>query len=567
MNPASPEAEPTDAQQHRGTRSLDPHHSSFPISELPSELLSLVLRYSLPEFDALESTWEYDDCQPYMARLFSLRHVSTLWRDLIDSTPSLWTLISSTWSPEAIKMVLRRSGTCPLVIHHLPPDLPDDPDRDEVEFGREFYRLVDPHRLRWAVAIIALPLELVSEFFDKPIPHLDAIRLTLTDDEALKGPAIPLTPTITDVLGNLEHVHFNCVPFQWNEVLGRFKGLKTLGLSLLRGHGITAEQISNAISINPTLEKIVLAAVEAEAPPMPVDWAFSNPARTTLPRLRVLQVEGSLYLLDTILRNIRIVHELDELAIVAAPSESPRNNRYFWMKTVSPLFPTLRRIHKTNGSSVALEEGGPCVWAANVGDDTHFNLSIDGLGHATILEWIASVVEAWGDAEGDLPGFRVMTTSTPIDVPSTLSALKTIRGVTSIHVNIGSNGVHPWRLLEALGGTAYDPPTGPPPFPFLEHLRLRNWKSNFDKLIEAVKRRYTTHQPKGWRPRSDLRLDLTTSKPVWFENRSPVIIHLEKALELREQDGVESVRLGCLKEQPGMLAVVLNEEEGRLAWG
>ncbi|KAG8951485.1 hypothetical protein FRC04_006017 [Tulasnella sp. 424] len=200
MNPASPEAEPTEAQQHPATRSLDPHNSTFPISELPSELLSLVLHYSLPEFDALESVWEYGECQPYITRLFSLRHVSTLWRDLIDSTPSLWTLVSSTWSPEAIKMVLCRSGSCPLIIHHPSPDLPDDPDKDEVEFAREFLRIVNPHRPRWAIAIFQLPLELITEFFDTPIARLDALKLSMTDEEALEEPAVPLTPTITEIL-------------------------------------------------------------------------------------------------------------------------------------------------------------------------------------------------------------------------------------------------------------------------------------------------------------------------------------------------------------------------------
>lgn len=563
MNTASPEL--TNGQQQPGTRSMDRHNRSFPISELPSELLNLVLLYSLPVFNPMESCWEYDECQPYMAALFGLRYVSTLWRDLIDGTPSFWMIVSSTWSPKAIKMVLRRSGTCPLAVHHiLYNDAHNGGDADEVTPSRTFLQLVNPHRSRWTSVIIELPRELVAEFFDTPLPRLDTLKISLTDEEDAVQPVIPLTPDMIDGLYSLEHVYFNYLPLQWNDVFGRLNRLRTLSLSML--HNITAEQIIEAISLNPTLETITLASLEAEVQHQPVDWALSNPTRACLPRLRLFSAEVKLDLLDAILQNIQIPHDIREIIIIPSPPSSRENNQQFWTKTMSPLFPTLHRMHKTTGgSSISLKEKGTaiCTWTTVGESDDGFELCIDNWGHTPALDWIASVVNGWESPE-ELPGFKFLTSSGSIGFSTTFAALQTIPRMTSIDIAINSKNSHLWVFLEALGGAT---PKGPPSFPFLQSLRIRRWGLGFAKFIEVLKRRYTNHQPKGWRPRSNLQLDFTTRRPAWFEDPSPVIIHLEKAEELRELDGVESVRLGCLKGQPGMLAVVWNEEDGQLAWG
>ncbi|KAG9041239.1 hypothetical protein FS837_012527 [Tulasnella sp. UAMH 9824] len=550
-------------------RDPGPRPVTFRISDLPSELLTLVLHYALPLFDPLEWFWEYEDCNPYMAALFSLRCVSTSWRDLIDGTPPFWALISSTWSSKVITMALHRSGACPLIIHHLPPDLPEDAVEVEIAFGREFYQLVNPHRSRWIAGIIALPLELASEFFDSPLPRLQVFKLTLTDEEALGQPTIPITPIIIDVLANLEHVHLNCLPFPWKEVLAAFKRLKTLGLSLLRGHGISAEQIIDAIQKNPGLESIMIGSVEAEAEPMPVDWAFSNPTPVSLPLLRLFKTDGSLYLLDAILRHIQIPNDLEEIIITAIPSGSFAHNRHFWMKTVSALLPSIQIMHMAmGGSSIAFEEGNLCIWAADGGEDKGFKLSIDGLGHTATLEWIASVVKSWEHPE-DLPGFSCRTTSASIGVRSTFDALQAIPRVTSIDISVGPINAHLWEFLEGLGGPTNRPTTSPPSFPFLQSLVIRKWRFGLAKFIEVMKRRYATQQPKGWRPHSNIRLDFATHRPVWFEDRKrpQAIIHMYKVQELRELDGVDSVRISCLKEQSGLLAVVWDNEEDRAVWG
>lgn len=235
---------------------------------------------------------------------------------------------------------------------------------------------------------------------------------------------------------------------------------------------------------------------------------------------------------------------------------------------MSPLFPTLHRMHKkTGGSSITLEETGLCTWATFGERGAGFELCIDGLGPTPTLDWIASVANGWESPE-ELPGFSFLTTSAWIGFSTTFAALQTIPRVTSIHITINSKNSHLWVFLEALGGGAtWGSPKGPPSFPFLQSLRVRRWGLGLAKFIEVVKRRYTNHQPKGWRPRSNLQLDFTTRRPAWFEDCSPAILHLEKVVELRELDGVQSVRLGCLKRQPGMLAVVWNEEDGQLAWG
>lgn len=94
--------------------------STFPVSERPPELLDLALRFSPPTVELMEWMWRYDKCRPCITGLYNLRCISTLRRNVIDGTPSPWTLVSTSWPREVIDTALSRSAACPLVIHHLP---------------------------------------------------------------------------------------------------------------------------------------------------------------------------------------------------------------------------------------------------------------------------------------------------------------------------------------------------------------------------------------------------------------------------------------------------------------
>ncbi|KAG8916873.1 hypothetical protein FRC01_002813 [Tulasnella sp. 417] len=299
---------------------------------------------------------------------------------------------------------------------------------------------------------------------------------------------------------------------------------------------------------------------------MPVDF---NPSPTALPLVRVFKIDGPLHLVETILRHIQIPTDLDELLIAPIPCDSPAHSSLFWMKTLSPLLPALQRMHmKKGGSRILFRESGHCAWFAEGVIDSGFDLIIDGLPHTATLEWIASIVKSW-EYPGDFPGFTSWTTSTLIGVPSAFRALQTIQRITSIDILVDLENFDLSAFWKALGGATHHATTSPPAFPFLQYLRIRKWRFGLARVIKLMKQRYASGQPVGWRPHSNIRLDFNTHRPVFFEDRKrpQLIIHMDKVTELRELDGVDSVRIGCPNEQPGMLAVVWNEQNSRATWG
>ncbi|KAG9041240.1 hypothetical protein FS837_012528, partial [Tulasnella sp. UAMH 9824] len=231
---------------------------AFSISQFPPELLGAVLQFSVPKTDPMGFVWGHRDTSAYMAAVHDLRLVSSLWRDIIDGTPSFWILVSSGWSRKAIATAVARSGTRPLIIQLSPGRIPNE--RGDTASTKEFLEAVDPHRHRWTAAMVALPVEAFLEFFDTPIPRLDTLRLSLTDDSGRIEPldtAIP-NSAFFELLSKLQEVHLNRLPLPWDAVLGAFRSLRTLILTTIRAHGITSEHIAQAISNNPSLESLTM---------------------------------------------------------------------------------------------------------------------------------------------------------------------------------------------------------------------------------------------------------------------------------------------------------------------
>ncbi|KAG9044025.1 hypothetical protein FS837_008861 [Tulasnella sp. UAMH 9824] len=536
----------------------------FPISELPPELFGLVLRFSLPGIDPMEWIWKRDECIPYITELYKLRRVSTTWRDTIDGNPSLWMVVSSSWPQEIIETALSRSAAGPLIVHHIPHAWPTN----TYSFTRDFISLVNPHRSRWVAAVFAFTAQMLSEFTDAPIPRLDTLKLSLTGGTYRFGSDefIPCPQTLVDVLTNLEQVHFNRLPFNWKEVIGLFTRLRTLMLTNMR-HGITSDLLFQVIRNNPFLEQILLVGFEPddESPRL---W---SPDPVLPPRLRIFRVTASVETLDNILNRIQFPLTLEALVVIATASSS-HHDASLWVKMMSPMSTTIQRIHnRCGGSEIVLKDGAECSWKCSrktSAGTTGFKLTIANMGPALALECFASLSDKL-QLTKDLPGLSFVTESTYIEDAEVVAALVTIRALTDIRISAGVQNSGIVCFMDALGAANEDTKDNPVPFPSLRYLDLTEWKANIDGVIQAMKRRYSTGRAEVLRPRSGLQVDFAASKVGWFGDpeKPKAIISMDKIKELRDIVGVGHVWLGGSEKQPGMLAVVWSEEEGRELWG
>ncbi|KIO27492.1 hypothetical protein M407DRAFT_23305 [Tulasnella calospora MUT 4182] len=533
--------------------------SIFPISELPPELFGLILRFSLPRIDPMEWIWKSDECVPYIRELYKLRRVSTTWRDAIDGTPSLWMLVSSSWPREVVDTALLRSAAGPLIVHHIPRAW------DITSVSTEFIHLVNPHRSRWVAAVFALPVQVLPEITDVPIPRLDTLKLALTDGSFAWGNnrTIPCTPIFANTLANIEHIHLNHLPFDWKEVAGTFGRLRTLMLTNLR-HCITFDLLFQVIGKNPLLEEIVLIEIEPSGG-SPILGSLDP----VLPsRLRIFRVSGRVKPLDNIISRVQLPPTLEALVIVARAAWSD-NHPSLWVKMVSPLSATVQRLHeKHGGSTIFLMDEAECTWKTET-RAKGFKLTLQKLRPAQALKCVASLANTLHCAK-NIPDLSFATESTFVEDADILAALITIRTLTYIQRSIDVGNLQIARFLDALGTTNPDNNSHNISFQSLKYLKLRKWRADIDGVTQAIKQRYSMGLGvESSRPHQKLRIDFTASRAVWFEDpeRPKVIISMDKIKELRDIEGVRSVGSGCSTEQPGMLAVVWSEEEGREVWG
>ncbi|KAG8908322.1 hypothetical protein FRC01_007390 [Tulasnella sp. 417] len=472
-----------------------------PIAGLPPELLSLVFRFSLPMVDPMQEQGDGEECWYYMTGIYTLRSISTRWRDVIDTTPSMWALISSSWPREAIKTALARSSTIPIIIH-----LGCEPVHHEITLVREYLSLINPHRSRWAAAVLSIPMPLLFEFFAAPMPQLHTLNLSFIHSRSNSPP--PITPILVETLGNLEHVLLETRDYECGEALGLFTRLKTLVLSQIWSRCMTIDQIIQTISDNPFLENLVLDGLNIQ-----VDDT-STESRTALaapPQLRTFGVKGSvthLYSLMTRLELPLSVEEVDIMALAAEYSwQRSESNASLWIHAMQPLSPILQRLHSEHdGSTIFLEDGNRCGWATNVGIGG-FKFEISGLDHRLGLKCIGSLANELDCASG-LPDLHLVLDSAFSAADLTLVALKTVKTLASIEIRIGRKNTRIDKLVELISRMLEDAQDDPIHFPSLHTLSIRGRESDLDELADKLQQRYSDNPP---RPPFQLLLDVTIS--------------------------------------------------------
>ncbi|KAG9007661.1 hypothetical protein FRB94_014083 [Tulasnella sp. JGI-2019a] len=238
-------------------------NASLPIHQFPVELFSKILTFVVHTTNI-----NYYDVEPTLRRLASVaRH----WKDVILSTPQLWSNLHEAMSATFVHLSLNRSKTVPL----------------DVCFYRESYNYSAPQLGPFSQTILPLSDRwrsvegpyLAPQILEKlasQVPILQVLRLVRTSTEGVQlGEGLHLqTLNLTEV----------CVP--WDS--SRISQLCTLSLTDIRGqHAPTLSQIARILASSPNLESLALVRLE------PLDTLKDDQSfvrNISLPNLRSLEI-------------------------------------------------------------------------------------------------------------------------------------------------------------------------------------------------------------------------------------------------------------------------------------
>ncbi|KAG9044526.1 hypothetical protein FS837_007981 [Tulasnella sp. UAMH 9824] len=207
------------------------------VGTLPIELLAVVFEWAVR-----------DEVQKRYIALQRLRLVCFAWKTAIDTTPALWSVLSSRHSARILDIALERSSNHPLSIwHHLP-----SPFRNGLDLG--IFRLLGPSEIqRWRFASLQFTSSEPLVALRQPAPLLEVLLLRVTGQ-------IYHTYWIEELfcgeLPRLKELRLESVAVPWDNQ--DFPGLRILDLSLVRQQGPTISQFFSMLSRCSKLSVLIL---------------------------------------------------------------------------------------------------------------------------------------------------------------------------------------------------------------------------------------------------------------------------------------------------------------------
>ncbi|KAG9040755.1 hypothetical protein FS837_000226 [Tulasnella sp. UAMH 9824] len=509
-------------------------------------------------------SWHPRDCHPYMVALSILRRISTTWKDVVDGTPSLWTIISATFPEDVIRASLARSGSSPIVIYFPGGRWSNTPPFPE------FLQTIGPHVHRCSSLAFRIDPEVVDE-----VPPLSSLRLAALKIEIdldatwMPGDTVPYSRGIeisNEALGNIRAVDFNQVPIDWRRTLEHLRNLRTLALDGVYDNTITHEHIFDVLVASPGLEALTIRDMRIVDSPS----SLSPPTESiSLPQLRSIIFMTDGCLTNDLMRRILPPPGVNELDIRPTnfPSEAATP---FWCETMAPWFPAVQQLYVDSDRPVFhLAAQGECSLATY--SEYFVLIGFKGLSMAAALQWIHDVIGPVAYVDGGPEGLQISVHGPAFEDHGVLAILQTIPGLSEISVRPVDDLTRPSleALFNVLGQVIADSANTSDPkpsFPTLRKLLLYNWRWELDSIMDMLQSRYSMRSI--YRQQiPDLSLDLS-SLQLWRERRRErAIISFPDAEALRELDGVKEVRMGCVFESSGILAVIWDEEKSLPAWG
>ncbi|KAG8945250.1 hypothetical protein FRC04_001090 [Tulasnella sp. 424] len=143
-------------------------NEALPVHSLPTEIFLQIIHHHMRPY--------FED---YYQRLISLTEVCSRWCYIIRGSPSLWSQIHLSDSPNVVEIALQRSSSHPLdVVLHRTGQV----QREQRPIS-SLTAALNPHKDRWRSMDVSVPspwMEDVIDALEEPAPGLE--RLSLTDE-------------------------------------------------------------------------------------------------------------------------------------------------------------------------------------------------------------------------------------------------------------------------------------------------------------------------------------------------------------------------------------------------
>ncbi|KAG8967519.1 hypothetical protein FRC05_002031 [Tulasnella sp. 425] len=228
------------------------HNASLPISRLPVEILATIFGFTLPPDEDL---WTVQHA-PVLHQLVSVCHT---WKQLVQGTPALWTLISSRDPFGHAEQALQLSSKMPLdVIYHC--------GFHAGVTAAEFFQKVSPESYRWRKLDInhddtTEGWELLEEL---AVPVLESLHLEFNADEDYWDRSRPLDLFRGSSMPKLRTATLMEIPIRWER--GQLTGgrLRILELFGIRRHAPSLPQILDIVRLSPLLNTLSIHEVTVE---------------------------------------------------------------------------------------------------------------------------------------------------------------------------------------------------------------------------------------------------------------------------------------------------------------
>lgn len=212
------------------------------IDDLPEEVL-IQLFHSVLELDFF--------CNPL--RRAALALVCKQWHRIVYGSPSLWTRISTRYSPTQTILALEKSQPIPIAIAF-------SFSGDAVDGA---FIIACDHMHRWKDAWINLGIlqqQALYNLLSTPAPLLEKIYIT--------GPPYPLSELRINLFNGqaprLRHLHLNALGIPWDAAF--LSSLVTLDLTQLRAHRPTISELMSILHASPQLSILRLAYMAFQPP-------------------------------------------------------------------------------------------------------------------------------------------------------------------------------------------------------------------------------------------------------------------------------------------------------------
>lgn len=214
------------------------------ISELPLELISCIIAFSL------RATFGWYE---RFKTLYSMRMVSRMWRDAIDSTPSLWNIVAFEIPFHVNSASIQRSGNCSLDVYITNITFP--PRRYKRQDSIELIELAAKKIRRWSRARIWLPsADVCSLYLTSPAPLLQNLYLV---SESWDNNYAPVS-LFGGIAPKLEVLDIEGLPIDWNSPF--IRGLRELKISNMINGKISTTQVLDILASTPLLRSFTMCA-------------------------------------------------------------------------------------------------------------------------------------------------------------------------------------------------------------------------------------------------------------------------------------------------------------------